>query len=289
MKLFKLHLAGISIGVEVARKLSALQAQRGREEYARTHITWEGDFSSWGEALNHASGYASPVILERAIAASRALENGEAACERDTVLFDKPQITFPFLAGLLYASSQNGQRLAVMDVGGALGTSYRQNKRFLTHIDQIRWGVVEQENFVKAGQAEFQTDELRFFASVEACVEDLQPNFLLLSGVLQCLDKPYDILSDLLSLDIPFICVDRTMAHRFACDRLVIQSVPPTIYAASYPVWLLDADRLESVFSSKGYEVLYDFDPHPGSTFGPPDCNAPYAGWLLRKKPQVSL
>jgi putative methyltransferase (TIGR04325 family) len=176
-----------------------------------------------------------------------------------------------------------------MDVGGALGTSYRQNKWFLTHIDKIRWGVVEQENFVKAGQAEFQTDELRFFASVEACVEDLQPNFLLLSGVLQYLDKPYDILSDLLSLDIPFVCVDRTMARRFACDRLVVQSVPPTIYAASYPVWLLDADRLESVFSSKGYEVLYDFDPHPGSTSGPPDCNAPYAGWLLRKNPQVSL
>lgn len=282
MRLFSAHLADVSVEVRVSRESSAMRAA----EYARTHNTYEGDFSSWQEAMRHAKGYDSPLILERAVAATRAVVSGDAAYERDTVLFDKPQIAYPLLAGLLYVASLNdGQRLAVMDVGGALGSSYRQNRRFLAHLDWMRWGVVEQENFVKAGQAEFQTEQLMFFPNVESCASVLQPNFLLLSGVLQYLEDPYQMLSEVLSRDIPFVFVDRTMAHRFARDRLAVQRVPPTIYSASYPVWLLNADRLESVFRDAGYEILDHFDPHPGSTFGPPDFNAPYAAWFLRKAP----
>jgi putative methyltransferase (TIGR04325 family) len=283
MRLFNLHLAGVYVDIRVSRESHAIGAQQSKAEYAKTHNTFEGDFSSWHEAMKYAKGYDSPLILDRAIAATRAVVNGEAACERDTVLFDKPQIAYPLLAGLLYAASCNDQRLAVMDVGGALGSSYRQNKPFLAQLDAMHWGVVEQENFVRAGQAEFQTESLRFFPDVEACVQALRPNFLLLSSVLQYLEHPYQFLSDLLSRNIPFVFIDRTMAHRFGRDRLAVQRVPPTIYSASYPVWLLDAGRLESVFKDAGYEVLDHFDPHPGSTFGLPDFSAPYAAWFLKK------
>ncbi len=283
MRLFNLSLAGVYLDLRVSRVSAAVCVHGNKAEYAKTHNTYEGDFSSWQEAVKHAKGYDSPVILDRAVAATRAVENGDAACERDTVLFDKPQIAYPLLAALLYASSINEQQLAVMDVGGALGTSYRQNKAFLSHLDNVRWGVVEQENFVRAGLAEFQTEALRFFSSIEACLQAVQPNFLLLSSVLQYFEKPYQTLSNLLSQNIPFVFVDRTMAHRFARDRLMIQRVPPTIYPASYPVWLLDAERLESVFKQAGYEVLDHFDPLPGSTFGPPDFRAPYSAWFLRK------
>lgn len=280
MKLFNnLNLAGIFIDISVSRESPAARLQRE----AATQNTFDGDFSSWQEAIKHAKGYDSPLILDSAIAATRAVVNGEAAFERDTVLFDKPQIPYPLLAGLLYAASNYGQRLKVMDVGGALGSSYRQNKSFLAHLEMLRWGVVEQENFVKAGQTEFQTEELRFFKSAEACIQAMQPNFLLLSSVLQYLEQPYTVLSDFLSRDIPFVFIDRTMAHRFARDRLAVQRVPPTIYPASYPVWLLDANRLESIFKEAGYDILDQFDPCPGSTFGPPDFRSPYAAWFLRK------
>lgn len=283
MKLFNLHLAGVSVEVRVSRGSPEVRARRDKAEYAKTHNTYEGDFATWQEAVEQARGYDSPLILDRAIAATRAVVSGEAACERDTVLFDKQQMAHPLLAALLYAASSSRHRLSVMDVGGALGSSYRQNRSFLTHLDSVCWGVVEQDNFVRAGQAEFQTEGLRFFSDVESCVMELRPNFLLLSGVLQYLQHPHQFLSDLLRRDIPFVFLDRTMAHRFARDRLAVQRVPPTIYDASYPVWLLDADRLESAFTDAGYELLDHFDPHPGSTFGPPDFNAPYAGWFLRK------
>lgn len=280
MKLFNLHVAGVSIDVNVSR---ASSTKRSEEEYARGHNTFEGDFSSWLDAMKHANGYDSPLILDRAIAATRAVANGKAAFERDTVLFDKLQISYPLLAGLLYAATNDRRRLSVMDVGGALGSSYQQNKTFLSHLDSLRWGVVEQGNFVRAGQTEFQREALGFFRDFDTCVQAIRPNFLLLSSVLQYLEQPYQILSELLGLDIPFVFIDRTMAHRLGYDRLAIQRVPPTIYSACYPVWLLDADKLESVFEGAGYEVIDHFDPHPGSTFGQPDFSAPYAAWFLRK------
>lgn len=280
MRLLKMRLAGFSVDVNVSKELSNVEAQR---QYAGTRNTFHGNFNSWQEAIQHAQGYDSPQILKRAIEATRAVVNGEAAYERDTVLFDKPQISHTLLSWLLYAASANQGQLLVMDVGGALGSSYRQNRPFLSHLHKLLWGVVEQENFAKVGQAEFQTEELRFFPDIEHCVQAMQPNFLLLSSVLQYLEHPYQLLATLLQQAIPFVLIDRTMAHRYGHDRLVVQKVPPAIYDASYPVWLLDADRLEAMFKEFAYEILDHFDPYPGSTFGPPDFNAPYAGWFLRK------
>jgi putative methyltransferase (TIGR04325 family) len=288
MKFFDFSLAGVYVHLRLSSESSAERERREKTEYDRTHITFRGDFQSWQQAMDEATGYGSPVILDRAISATRAVRDGLAACERDTVLFDEPQVAHPLLAGLLNAATQCNNELRVMDFGGALGSSYRQNAPFLAHLDSLKWGVIEQDNFVKAGQAEFETDTLRFFPDIESCMDSLKPNFLLLSGVLQCLESPHAFLTHLLRYSLPFVFIDRTMAHRLGRDRLVIQRVPPKIYDASYPVWLLNADLLESTFAEAGYETIDRFDPHPGSTFGPPDFNAPYIGWFLRKKLQDS-
>jgi putative methyltransferase (TIGR04325 family) len=285
MRHFNFSLAGVHVELRVSSESTADRELRERAEFERTNITYQGDFASWQDALVHAKGYGSPVILERAIAATRAVREGKAAFERDTVMFDKPQVAHPLLAGLLYAATACHNSLRVMDFGGALGSSYRQNASFLSHLETLKWGVIEQDNFVKAGQAEFETAALQFFPDVNACRAALKPNFLLLSGVLQYLEQPHAFLAGLLSHAIPFVFIDRTMAHRLGRDRLAIQRVPPAIYDASYPVWLMNADRLESVFNDAGYEIVDHFDPHPGSSFGPSDFNAPYAGWFLRKKP----
>lgn len=285
MKTFNFSLAGVYVELRLSFESPAECELRERAEFERTHNTYKGNYTSWQDALVHAKGYEATVILDRAIAATRAVRDGQAAFERDTVLFDKPQLSYPLLAGLLYAATTCHNELRVMDFGGALGSSYRQNVPFLSHLGCLQWGVIEQDSFVKAGQAEFQTNTLQFFSDVNVCMATVNPDFLLLSGVLQYLEYPYVCLADLLRRNIPFVFIDRTMAHRLGRDRLVVQQVPPAIYDASYPAWLLSAPRLESEFSDAGYEIIDHFDPHPGSTFGPPDCNAPYVGWFLQKKP----
>lgn len=284
MKVLRLALPGAHMEIRLSRESPEDQELRETAEFRRSHIYFLGDYSSWQEALAHAKGYDDPIILEKAIAASRAVRDGLAAYERDTVIFDTAQLSYPLLFALLYAATHETGRLSVMDFGGALGSSYRQNAPFISHLESFSWGVVEQSSFVAAGKAEFESGALRFFSSVQECMEASAPNFLLLSSVLQYLEKPYEFLNDVLGKNIPYLFIDRAMAHRLKRDRLAVQHVPAWIYDASYPVWLMDADHMEAVFVDAGYEIIDCFDPHPGSTFGPPDFRAPYTGWFLRKR-----
>jgi len=284
MKSLSLRLPGAYLELQLSHESPEAQGSRENAEFRRTNIYFSGDYAAWREALADASGYDAPVILQKAITATRAVLSGKAAYERDTVLFETAHVAHPLLFALLYTATQYAGCLKVLDFGGALGTSYHQSRPFLSHLDMLHWGVVEQESFVTAGKEEFETEALRFFPSVDACMEAVSPNFLLMSGVLQYLETPYSFLDVILSKGIPHVFVDRTMAHRLGRDRLVVQHVPEWIYEASYPVWLMDADRMEELFDSAGYDILDQFDPHPGATFGHPDFKAPYIGWFLRKR-----
>lgn len=243
-----------------------------------------GDYGSWQEALRCADGYDQPQILDKAVAAMRAVRDGHAAYERDTVVFDRMEYTHPLLAWLLYAAGREDGRLSVLDFGGALGSSYYQHRGLLGHLRELKWGVVEQAHYVEAGRAEFRTAYLDYFYQTQECMQAITPNFMLLSSVLQYLTEPWAMLEDFLGLGVPYVLIDRTMAQRLGPDRLVVQSVPPSIYPASYPAWMLDASRLEECFSRCNYEVMDCYDPCPGSHFGPEGFQSPYMAWFLRKR-----
>ena len=72
------------------------------------NISFIGPFESWNEAQEHSIGYESDNILEKVKAAQLKVKNGKAAYERDSVVFDKIQHSFPVLAGLLHAAIANG-------------------------------------------------------------------------------------------------------------------------------------------------------------------------------------
>jgi putative methyltransferase (TIGR04325 family) len=88
------------------------------------------------------------------------VRDGECAYERDGVVFEEVQLSFPVLAGLLRASAADAGRLAVIDFGGALGSSYYQCRKFLSLLPDLAWAVVEQENFVRCGREEFAYDAI---------------------------------------------------------------------------------------------------------------------------------
>lgn len=245
--------------------------------------TWfEAGFSDWQDAKARSTGYDAANILLKALTAARQVRDGQATYERDTVAFEQRQVVHPLLAWLMYAVV-HGRTLRVMDFGGALGSLYYQHRFLLDQLPDFAWAVVEQAHVVERGQAEFQTDRLRFYDDIDRCVTDMQPNFALLSGVLQYLENPHAMLERILGLQLPFVLIDRTMAHG-APDQLTVQHVSPSIYEASYPVWMLDAARMETAFAAHGYDVLDSFDPHPGANFGPVGQEAPYRGWFLVKK-----
>jgi len=245
-----------------------------------THL-WSGDYKSWEEVEEIAEGYNSDVILEKCKTALLKVKNGDAVYERDSVLFDQIQYSWPLLAGLQRAASENNGKLCVLDFGGSLGSSYYQNKDFLNTLSVLQWCVVEQKNFVDCGKKYFQDEELRFYPTVEECIFKYKPNVLILSSVLQYLEKPYEWIEKFVALKIPYIIIDRTTFVKSERDILTIQNVPEHIYQASYPAWFFNIDRFVNHF--KNYSVLASFDTHQGYVIHLENgLTSTYKGYILK-------
>jgi putative methyltransferase (TIGR04325 family) len=218
-----------------------------REKYG-----WKGDFKNWQEAKHSTNTYDDGIILEKVKLALLKIKRGEAVYERDSVLFDEIQYSWPLLSALMWIAAQNKGILKVADFGGSLGSSYYQNRIFLAGLQVLEWNIIEQENFVTAGQQYFQDNYLHFFYTPEEMVATQGlPDLLLLSCVLPYLEKPYEMLIRLMRFKIPYILIDNTYFNYVQKDRICIQLVPPEIYNASYPCWMLNYDTLKKTLSDK--------------------------------------
>lgn len=240
-------------------------------------IVFRGDYSSWDEAEKASTRYDAPEILEKTRAAMLKMRNGEAVAERDSVVFDKAEYSFPLLAGLLRATAGFG-RLSVLDFGGALGSTYFQNRTFLSAVKELRWSVVEQPAHVACGRAEFTSNELCFYPTIDECLSVERPDVLLLSGVVQYLPNPYDFLLDVLRHGFSYVIVDRTAFMRNGTARLTVQHVPEWIYRASYPAWFLSEQRFIECFEPR-YKLIASFPALDATQ--PEGGEADYKGFIF--------
>jgi putative methyltransferase (TIGR04325 family) len=231
------------------------------------------------------SGYDSQVILEKTAAALLQVKNGRAAYERDAVLFDEIQYSWPLLAGLMWVAALHQGLLNVLDFGGSLGSSYFQNRLFLNRLPEVRWNIVEQPRYVSAGKRYFEDDHLRFYESIEKCLSETKPNLVLLSGVLQYLERPYDVVKELLTFPSDHvIIIDRTPFWQGPRDRICVQHVPPSVYPASYPTWIFSKRNFFSLIADTSFEILVEFETSDRMN-GPVDFT--YKGLILvRSVPQ---
>lgn len=208
-------------------------------------ICFEGDFATWEEASAHCSGYDAEDILAKVLCATLKVKEGKAAFERDSVLFDEIEYAWPVLAGLMWVAARNGGKLNVLDFGGALGSSYFQNRQFLQSLPDVKWNVVEQSHYVEAGRKYIQDEQLRFYKAIEECIVENQPNVILLSSVLQYLESPIELINQLNKVGASCLIVDRTPFSIHEKDNLVMQKVPAAIYSASYPMWIFSLSKFK--------------------------------------------
>ncbi len=225
--------------------------------------SYNGDYASWQDALANSTGYDADLILEKVSSALLNVKSGEAVYERDSILFDRIEHPFPLLAGLLRAAAANEGKLTVLDFGGSLGSTYFQCRDFLSVLPQLHWCIVEQEKFVRRGREFFETDQLRFFFSMQECMEEVKPNVILFSSVLQYIQNPFDLLKTVVDAGVQYIIIDRTPFSALNRDWLCVQSVSPEIYQASYPSWIFSEPSFE-LFLSEKFELTADFDGSDG-------------------------
>ncbi len=229
-------------------------------EVVEKKISFEGIYANWPSAIKNCGGYDSDEIVSKVLSATIKVKNGEAVFERDSVLFDSIEYAWPVITGLLLAAARASGHLNVLDYGGALGSSYFQNRKFLTKLKDVRWNVVEQTRFVKAGKLKIENHQLKFHESISDCLIENNPNVVLLSSVLQYLPEPYEILKEVLIIQPDLIIFDRTCySHGAKGDELYIQNVPSSIYSASYPCWFLSESKLMKLMDERGYSLIEEF------------------------------
>lgn len=242
--------------------------RRGRE------LRFYGDFPDWAGAVS-ASGttYASPVILERAVHAAGEVISGRAAFERDTMCFANPEYNFPFVAAVASVRPE-----LVIDIGGGLGSTFFQHRKFLAHID---YRVVEQPGFVEAGNA-LNVPGLRFFETVaEALSDGAVPDLAVFASVLGYLENPGAVLSETVEHGAYAIFIDRTLFASAA--RIAVEAIPASLGGVSYPVRIMVEEQLFAALDRK-YEKMFDFAALEGKIrLHSPDGEAASRGFLWRK------
>lgn len=244
---------------------------------------WFGAYNSWQEATKECVGYQDDEILYKVKEAVLKVKNGDAVFERDSVIFDQIQYSWPTLAALNWISAQNAGVLKVIDFGGSLGSSYFQNRKFLKQLKKVEWSIIEQHQFVQAGKDDFQDEELRFYENVEECYAYTEPQAVLFSSVLQYLEEPYSILLKFFTLKIDYIIVDLTgFTSNNEPSRITIQKVDPIIYKASYPSWIFNKRDFLSTFSANSYELVESFKSEITITYRGENKN--YEGFIFRRK-----
>ena len=208
---------------------------------------FEGDYSSWEEAEKSSIGYDNEDILKKVFEATEKVVCGEAAFERDSVLFYEPEYNYKIVT--LFALIANKKsKVNVLDFGGALASEFWKNKYLLDKFNvDYSWNVVEQQNYVQlANERKFDT-RLRFFEQIEE-IED-SVDIVLLSSVLQYLPNYQEILKKLLKLGAEYILVDRQCVSEKS--RICVQHVGENIYKASYPLQIPGEEELVSQFNDK--------------------------------------
>ena len=210
---------------------------------------WHGNYKSWAEASHLTTGYDAPNILERV--KFLMLESIKKQKEQNSSV----QYPWELLSALMWIAAQNKGCLNIIDFGGALGGIYYQNKVFLDQLETVQWNVVEQSHFVELGKKEFETDILKFCFSIDEC----DSQCILLSSVLSYLEKPYELLADILKKKYKYVIVARTYFTKNKPDRICIQKVPKNYYDASYPSWIFEKQKFIDFFNQHGYEFLFEY------------------------------
>lgn len=249
-----------------------------------TPYGYKGEYKDWQTAQSLSSGYDSEIILNKTKDALIKVRDGEAVYERDSFLFDKIQYSWPLLASLLYIASDSDNNLNLLDFGGSLGSSYYQNIKFLSSVKKITWSIVEQKNVAECGKDNFANGDLKFYSQIDECLEENSPTVALFSASIQYVSEPYKILDKLFEKKIKFVLFDRLAVNNLR-DLITIQNVSPSIYKASYPLWIFKEKNILDYFVKNNYELVADFDSFDGNfSVQKTNISGSYKGYLFKIK-----
>ena len=225
------------------------------------------NYSSWELAEQMSKGYDSDNVIEKTRKAAKLVFNGKAIYERDSVIFDRIEYSYQLLASLLFVAA-NSKSFKVIDFGGGLGTTYQQNRKFISKIKNVcEWKIVEQERFVTIGKSEFTNKILSFYKTIEDANKN-GVDVVLFAGSICYVKSPYDFMAKAKVIKAPYIIFERTPITNEMKDTFAVQYVH-SIFKASFPIRNFNYNNIVKFFIDE-YELIEewvcDLQPDPNTT-----------------------
>ena len=231
-------------------------------------VSYSGNYTTWGEAESESKGYDQKNIFEKNLFALEQILAGNKKCEKDTILFDDYQYSFPTILGLNFALNQEDNPISVLDYGGGFASSYFRNYKVLKNF-QLNWAVVEQDHIVEVGTQKFKDiNQISFLtnAQLHESVDKFNFDIVLLGSSIQFFANPAKILKSFYSQNLNSIVVEQTPFVKHGPSRITIQNVKEPVYDASYPAWHFNEIEFRS-WIPPHFETEYRMvNPHVSNT-----------------------
>nr|WP_300916824.1 methyltransferase, TIGR04325 family [uncultured Acetatifactor sp.] len=231
-----------------------------------SQVRYIGDYQDWDSAREECDGYENEVILDKAICSIGKVLSGEAAWERDSFLFYEKKYTYSICAAILRCALQNkNQGVRVLDIGGALGSTYFQNRGYLEEVKGLEYVVAEQDRFAEYGHENLEDGALCFIKSREGFRDYGRFDIVLMSASLQYIPQYKEILSEVNSLNPRYIILDRVLIGKR--NRICKETVPEEIYKSSYPVMIFEESEVLNFFGTDYGLVERDISSVPEEAY----------------------
>ena len=209
-------------------------------------VHYSGDYASWEEAMKDCTGYADEEILRKVIDASNKVMAGEACYERDSCLFYEPKFTYPLCAAILRCAIQNMDKgVRILDIGGSLGSTYFQNKEYLSNIKNLEYVIAEQNNYADYGHENMENRELKFVRSEDSWEEYGRFDIILMAGSLQYISNYHEIIARIKKAKPQYIILDKIIISN---RKRICRVIPEGIYKSSYPEIIFEEEEILGLF-----------------------------------------
>lgn len=205
--------------------------------------TIRGDYPDWRSAAAASAPYATD--LETYARLADAIRAGRASSSRT-------------LSPLLAAILLSGSSARILDFGGGLAHLYFEVVR-LAPRSITSWNIVDLPDVVALGNHRFADGKLRFFGTLAESAADGAPDIVLLSHTLQYLERPFELLRQLMELGPS--CVVLLELPIAARERFVIQHLLAELGGGSRPARIFRQSDITSALV--GYRLLEEIELQP--------------------------
>jgi putative methyltransferase (TIGR04325 family) len=212
-------------------------------------VVWQGPFNSWKEADVYAQkifgNYSNNSILKKVIKAANIAKKKRGSYERDGCVISSLEYGFHIISIIFYHYYNNKKKnYKVLDVGGSLGSTFYQNKKFLFLLKKLSWSVLEQKNFAEYGNLNLNEPKLNFFSNIDKALLK-KYDLIIMSGSLQYLENYKEIFEKLIKSKPKYIILDRTIeSANNEKTKIFVQINPKKLIESSYPVRIFNQKDL---------------------------------------------